>query len=67
MKTKMLTIEQWHREAPQLRAKSAQILAGFEPSQREKPRSASEAEFLRRIGTPERLIGPVVSADDAES
>lgn len=59
MKTKTLTIEQWRREAPQLRGKSAQILAGFGPSRREKPRSASEAEFLRRIGTPERLIGPV--------
>jgi hypothetical protein len=28
MKTQTITIEQWRREAPQLRAKSAQILAG---------------------------------------
>jgi hypothetical protein len=58
MKTQTITIEQWRREAPQLRAKSAQILAGFGPTRREKPRNAAEAEFLRRIGTPERLIGP---------
>jgi hypothetical protein len=55
MKTQTITIEQWRREAPQLRAKSAQI---FGPTRREKPRNAAEAEFLRRIGTPERLIGP---------
>jgi hypothetical protein len=60
MKTQTITIEQWRREAPQLRAKSAQILAGFGPAQREKPRDPTEAEFLRSIGTPERLIGPVI-------
>lgn len=58
MKTKTLTIDQWRREAPELRAKSEKILAGFKPSRREKPRDPVEAEFLRRIGTPERLIGP---------
>lgn len=59
MKTKALTIDRWRREAPQLRAESAKILAGFDPPRREKPRDRAEAEFLRRIGTPERLIGPV--------
>jgi hypothetical protein len=58
MKTKTLTIDQWRREAPQLRAKSKKILAGFSPPQREKPRDPAEAEFLSRIGTPEHLIGP---------
>jgi hypothetical protein len=58
MKTQKISFEQWRREAPELRAKSAQVLAGFEPPRREKPRSASESEFLRSIGTPERLIGP---------
>jgi hypothetical protein len=58
MKIKTITIEQWRREAPELRAKTEKILAGFNPPRREKPRSAFEAEFLRRIGTPERLIGP---------
>lgn len=59
MKTKTLTIEAWRREAPQFRAKSAEILAGFDPPRREKPRHRTEAELLRRIGTPERLVGPV--------
>ena len=63
MKTKTLTIDQWRREAPELRAKSEQILAGFKPSRRQKPRDPVEAEYLRRIGTPERLIGP--SADQS--
>lgn len=58
MKIKTLTIGEWRREAPELRAKSERVLAGFKPPRREKPRDAVEAEFLRRIGTPERLIGP---------
>ncbi len=58
MKTQTISFEQWRREAPQLRAKSAQVLARFGPAQREKPRNATKAEFLRSIGTPERLIGP---------
>jgi hypothetical protein len=58
MKIKTLTIDEWRREAPELRAKSERALAGFELPRREKPRDPVEAEFLRRIGTPERLIGP---------
>ncbi len=57
MRTQTISFEEWRREAPHLRAKSAQILAGFGPARREKPRNAAEAEFLRKIGTPERLIG----------
>ena len=58
MNTKTINIEQWQREASERRAKTEQALAGFKPPRRQKPRSAFEAEFLRRIGTPERLIGP---------
>jgi hypothetical protein len=58
MTTKTMSFEQWRREAPELRAKSAQILARCQPAKREKPREAIEAEFLRSIGTSERLIGP---------
>jgi hypothetical protein len=36
----------------------AKVLARFGPAQREKPRNATKAEFVRGIGTPERLIGP---------
>ncbi len=58
MTIEKMTIEQWRREAPELRAKSERVLERFKPARRQKPRSAAEAEFLRRIGTPERLIGP---------
>lgn len=58
MSAKTINIEQWQREAPERRAKIAKALAGFKPPRREKPRTALEADFLRRIGTPERLIGP---------
>lgn len=51
--------EEWCREAPALRAKSASLTAAFGTITRDKPRSAVEAEYLRRIGTPERLIGPL--------
>jgi len=59
MKTLKTSFDQWLRDAPDLRAKSMRALAGFDSPRREKPRSATEAEFLRSIGTPERLIGPV--------
>lgn len=58
MTTEKMTIEQWRREAPELCSKSETVLTRFKPPRREKPRSAVEAESLRRIGTPERLIGP---------
>ena len=32
----------------------------FGEIRRDKPRSKPEADFLRRVGTPERLIGPVI-------
>jgi hypothetical protein len=40
------------------RAKIAPLLARLGPIVRDKPRDPTEAEYLRRIGTPERLIGP---------
>ncbi len=58
MKTQTIPLEQWRREAPQRRARSAQVLARLGPIRRDKPREATEAQFLRRIGTPEHLIGP---------
>jgi hypothetical protein len=51
--------EDWRREAPALRAKSASLTAAFGTITRDKPRSAVEAQYLRKLGTPERLIGPV--------
>lgn len=58
MKTRTMTLEQWRREAPALRAKSEQVLARLGPIKRDRPRDPVEAAFLRSIGTPERLIGP---------
>jgi len=58
MKTPPITLEQWRREAPQQRAKSAKVVAALGPIRRDKPRDPVEARFLRSIGTPERLIGP---------
>jgi hypothetical protein len=53
-----ITYQQWRREAPAQRAKSASLIAAFGEIRRDKPRDAAEADFLRRIGTPERLVGP---------
>jgi hypothetical protein len=58
MNTQTISFEQWRREAPKRRAQSARVLARLGPIQRDKPRAAAEAQFLRRIGTPEHLIGP---------
>lgn len=58
MRTQPMTFEQWRREAPARRARSAQVIARLGPIRRDKPRDPTEADFLRSIGTPERLIGP---------
>lgn len=58
MKTQTITLEEWRRQAPQQRAKSAKVVAALGPVRRDKPRDPVEAELLRSIGTPERLIGP---------
>ena len=57
MRTERMTIEEWRREAPGWRVRSQQVLARLGPYRRETPRDPVEAEFLRSIGTPERLIG----------
>jgi hypothetical protein len=58
MQRQRISFEQWRREAPQQRAKIAPLLARLGPIVRDKPRDPVEAEYLRRIGTPQRLIGP---------
>jgi hypothetical protein len=64
MTIEKMTIEQWRQEAPELRAKSEKMLERFGPARRQKPRHPAEAEFLRRIGTPERLVGPTTSSPE---
>ena len=51
--------EAW--KAGRLRAKAwaDQVLRALPTTRRERPRDADEAELLRELGTPERLIGPV--------
>ena len=61
MTIEKMTIEQWRREAPELRAKGERVLERFKPVRRQKPRHPAEAEFLSRIGTPERLIRPTTT------
>lgn len=58
-----MTIEQWRREAPEVR-QEREALERFKPAHRQKPRHPAEAEFLRRIGTSERLIGPTTSSPE---
>jgi hypothetical protein len=58
MKTQTITIDQWRRDSARRRAATDQVLARLGPVRRDRPRNPVEAAFLRRIGTPERLIGP---------
>lgn len=59
MSASAVSYEAWRRNAPQVGAKSAVLMAAFGEIRRDKPRTATEADFLRRVGAPERLIGPV--------
>jgi hypothetical protein len=58
MKPQTINYEEWRRDAPRRRAQTERILAMLGPIRRDRPRDPVEAEFLRRIGTPEHLIGP---------
>lgn len=58
MKTQTINYEEWRRGASNRRARTERVLARLGPIRRERPRDPTEADFLRRIGTPERLIGP---------
>jgi hypothetical protein len=58
MKPPTISYEEWRQGAPRRRAQTEEILALLGPMRRDRPRHPTEAAFLRRIGTPERLIGP---------
>lgn len=58
MKPQRINYEEWRRDAPRRRAQTQRILAMLGPIRRDRPRHPTEAAFLRRIGTPEHLIGP---------
>jgi hypothetical protein len=58
MTTQTISFDQWRSQQATRRAKSASLVELFGQIRRDKPRDGVEAQFLRRIGTPERLIGP---------
>lgn len=53
-----LSYSAWQRRRSQT-SRAVQLDAGLPPFRRLRLRSPGEAAFLRRIGTPETLIGPV--------
>ncbi len=48
----------WRESDAERRAALQPLLVRLDDVRRTRPRAEVEAEFLRRIGTPERLIGP---------
>ena len=63
VKRAVRSYEAWHGERARNAAWVAQVERALEPAlgpyRRERPRDPDEARLLRRVGTPERLIGPV--------
>ena len=59
-----LSIESQMARRKRSGAGRARLAAGIAPYRRERLRSESEARFLRRIGTPEDLIGPIGSDEE---
>lgn len=58
------TYAAWQARRGRRSDRLARLNAGLPPYRRERLRGAAEAATLRRLGTPEELIGPVGS--DAE-
>lgn len=54
-----LSYAAWKSRRGRTAARRARLDAGLPPYQRQRLRGEAEARFLRRIGTPEALIGPV--------
>lgn len=63
MKQAVRSYETWRAERARNAVWVAQVERVLEPAlgpyRRERPRDPDEARLLRKIGTPERLIGPV--------
>jgi hypothetical protein len=64
MTNRDLSYMAWRSRRSASRARTARLNAGLPPFERLRLRGPDEAAFLRRVGTPEALIGPVGS--DAE-
>ena len=54
-----LSYAAWQARRGRTNARHAQLDAALPPYRRQRLRGDAEAQFLRRIGTPEPLIGPV--------
>jgi hypothetical protein len=66
MMIEKMTIEQWRREAPELRAKSERVLERFKPARRQKPRHPAERSFCAVSERPSVLSGlPQASLGEA--
>ena len=64
MNDRDLSVESQMARRKRSGARRARLAADFAPYRRERLRSESEARFLRRIGTPEDLIGPIGSDEE---
>jgi len=64
MSSRDLSYAAWRLRRSQNKIRRARLEKGLPPFRRDRPRRPGEAAFLRSIGTPEQLIGPVAS--DAE-
>lgn len=58
-----LSYAAWRERRLRRAPRAARLDAGLPPFRRRRLRSPGEAAFLRRVGTPEELVGPVGSDD----
>ena len=63
MSERDLSYAAWRLRLARGATRRARLNALLPPYYRQRLRSDAEARFLRRIGTPERLIGPVGSEE----
>jgi len=66
MSERDLSYAAWQARRGRSAARRARLNAGLPPFRRERPRAPAEARFLRELGTPEQLIGPVGTDEEVE-
>lgn len=66
MSERDLSYSTWQARRGRSATRRARLNAGLAPFRRERLRGAAEARFLRQLGTPEPLIGPVGSDAEVE-
>ena len=64
MTNRDLSYMAWRSRRSAGRARTARLNAGLPPFERLRLRGPDEAAILRRVGTPEALIGPVGSNEE---